>query len=64
MTSIDWAGLMRTGLCGLQLGPRTFWSLTPAELEIMMGKPSRFAPMKRDALETLLRSYPDTMQGD
>ncbi|MGK7652587.1 phage tail assembly chaperone [Roseovarius sp. B08] len=41
---IDWPALMRAGIRGLGLRPWEFWALTPAELELMLGKPSGVAP--------------------
>ena len=56
---IDWPALMRAGIRGLGLRPWEFWALTPAELELMLGKPAGGAPLKRARLETLLADYPD-----
>lgn len=59
-TAIDWAALMRAGMRGLGLRPHEFWALTPAELELMLGKPSGIAPLKRARLDELLSAFPDT----
>lgn len=56
---LEWAALMRLGICGLGLRPAEFWALTPAELLIMLGTGSGTAPMGRARLEELARSYPD-----
>ncbi|WP_280952581.1 rcc01693 family protein [Roseovarius aestuariivivens] len=56
---IDWPALMRAGIRGLGLRPREFWVLTPAELELMLGKPAGVAPLKRSRLDALLADYPD-----
>lgn len=58
-TAIDWPALMRAGIRGLGLRPAEFWALTPAELELMLGKPSGVAPLKRTRLDELLSAYPD-----
>ncbi|WP_338551022.1 rcc01693 family protein [Roseovarius phycicola] len=55
----DWAGLMQAGIGMLRLSPAIFWALTPAEFELMLGKPTGFKPLKRARLEELLSAYPD-----
>ena len=50
---------MRAGINGLSLPPETFWSLTPAELQLMLGKSDAGAPLLRDGLEALMAAYPD-----
>lgn len=60
----DWAALMRAGIRGLGLRPAEFWALTPAELELMLGKPSGVAPLKRNRLDDLMSAYPDTKGDD
>ena len=35
MTHFDWQQLMRVGVTGLGLSPRSFWQLTPAEANIV-----------------------------
>ncbi|MEM7732713.1 MAG: rcc01693 family protein [Pseudomonadota bacterium] len=62
MSGVDWPGLMRAGLRGAGLRPKEFWALTPAELELMLGKPEGIAPLTRAGLKDLMRAYPD--QGD
>ncbi|WP_296424105.1 rcc01693 family protein [Yoonia sp.] len=59
MIGLDWPGLMRAGLHGLRLTPREFWALTPAELQVMLGLTKANAPMGRDRLDELQRSFPD-----
>lgn len=59
MAAFDWAALMRAGLHDLRLKPVEFWSLTPAELAIMLGQSGWVAPMNRGQLNALLASYPD-----
>ena len=59
MGGLDWPGLMRAGMQGLGLRPDQFWSLTPAELALMLGVDSAAAPMTRSRLEALARSWPD-----
>jgi uncharacterized phage protein (TIGR02216 family) len=61
---IDWPALMRAGIRGLGLRPWEFWALTPAELELMLGKPSGVAPLKRTRLDDLMSAYPDTNGDD
>jgi uncharacterized phage protein (TIGR02216 family) len=56
---IDWLGLMRIGLHGLGLHPRDFWSLTPAELMLMLGNERAEPGFSRAALETLMAQFPD-----
>lgn len=56
---LDWPGLMRAGLRGLGLRPAEFWALTPAELQLMLGRDGGASPLARDRLEALLRAYPD-----
>lgn len=59
MSRIDWPQLMQAGLRGLGLRPQEFWALTPAELELMLGRPGGVAPLRRTRLDELLRVYPD-----
>ena len=56
----DWPALMRLGLNGLRLPPDRFWSLTPAELMVMLGRDGAGAPLGRQRLEELARAFPDT----
>jgi uncharacterized phage protein (TIGR02216 family) len=55
---------LRFGLGVLRLGPRDFWTMTPRELfaasEGVFGRGAR-AP-SRDALESLMRQFPDTSE--
>ncbi len=62
MSRIDWPGLMRAGMRGFGLKPSEFWALTPAELELMLGKPGGVAPLGRSRLEDLMRDFPDQRQ--
>ncbi|KEJ90209.1 rcc01693 family protein [Sulfitobacter donghicola] len=55
----DWPALMRGGLHGLGLTPDVFWSLTPAELRLMLGSETSKAPMLSAGLEALMAAYPD-----
>jgi uncharacterized phage protein (TIGR02216 family) len=64
MTPLDWAGLMRAGLCVLRLPPATFWALTPAELQLMLGGQAGPVPMTRAGLDALTRAFPDDLKGD
>ncbi|MDB6178033.1 phage tail assembly chaperone [Paracoccus sp. Z330] len=58
-TGIDWAGLMRAGLRGLRLHPDQFWSLTPAELALMLGVEEGMSGMTRSRLAALSQKFPD-----
>ncbi|MBE3639734.1 rcc01693 family protein [Mangrovicoccus algicola] len=62
MSGLDWPGLMRAGLCELRLRPRDFWALTPAELELMLGRDAAMPTMNRAGLEALARRFPDRMK--
>ncbi|MTH77207.1 phage tail assembly chaperone [Paracoccus aestuariivivens] len=61
---LDWLGLMKMGLGperqgGLGLAPSTFWSLTPAELALMLGIEAGSSGMTRNRLTELAARYPD-----
>ncbi|MEL7253802.1 MAG: rcc01693 family protein [Pseudomonadota bacterium] len=62
MSAVDWPGLMRAGVRGAGLKPAEFWALTPAELELMLGKPAGIAPLTRAGLDDLMRAYPDQVE--
>lgn len=62
MMRFDWPGLMRAGLLGLRLRPAEFWTLTPAELLLMLGQGSGTAPLTRARLDELARAFPDTTE--
>ncbi|KMK67706.1 rcc01693 family protein [Puniceibacterium sp. IMCC21224] len=55
----DWPALMRAGLSGLALRPDQFWTLTPAELRLMLGDAARVPPMDRSRLDALIAAFPD-----
>ncbi|MDM7458896.1 MAG: phage tail assembly chaperone [Paracoccus sp. (in: a-proteobacteria)] len=57
--ALDWPGLLRAGLCDLGLRPDEFWSMTPAELSMMLGLPATTRPMTRSRLADLAALYPD-----
>jgi uncharacterized phage protein (TIGR02216 family) len=59
MTRFDWPGLMRAGLHGLGLRPAEFWTLTPAELQLMLGATARPNTLTRDRLAELSAQFPD-----
>ncbi len=61
--AVDWAALMQAGFRGLGLRPVEFWALTPAELELMLGRPSASLPLVRTRLDELLRDFPDNEGG-
>ena len=50
---------MQAGLVVLRLRPADFWSLTPIELQIMLGLAKGQAPMGRDRLDALVSAFPD-----
>lgn len=56
---LDWSGLMRAGLRGLGLRPDQFWSLTPAELALMLGVEAGSPAMTRSRLAELTARFPD-----
>lgn len=56
---LDWPGLLRAGLHDLGLRPVEFWALTPAELQVMLGRTGGTAPMARARLDDLLNTFPD-----
>ena len=56
---LDWAGMLRAGLGGLRLHPDNFWTLTPAELLLMLGVDNGSMPMARSHLEALLQRFSD-----
>ncbi|WP_093359243.1 rcc01693 family protein [Tropicimonas isoalkanivorans] len=60
---MDWAGLLRLGLCRLGLAPDVFWRLTPVELMVMLGADAVPAPLTRARLDELARAYPDNEKG-
>jgi uncharacterized phage protein (TIGR02216 family) len=59
MRRLDWAGLMRAGLCELRLAPAAFWALTPAELALMLGLDGARGGMGRAGLDALMARFPD-----
>lgn len=63
-TGLDWPALMRAGLQGLGLRPAEFWSLTPGELQLMLGAQGAQAPLLSDGLAALMAAYPDKEKGD
>ncbi len=61
---LDWSGLMRVGMGprgqgGLGLLPQQFWSLSPAELALMLGVSAASGSMTRDRLAALAARFPD-----
>ncbi|MEP2028944.1 MAG: rcc01693 family protein [Paracoccaceae bacterium] len=55
----NWPVLMRAGMRELGLCPSAFWQLTPAELQLMLGRFRSDAPLTRIRLGALLDAYPD-----
>lgn len=56
---LDWQGLLRAGLHGLGLRPDQFWTMTPAELALMLGVEAGPPAMTRGRLAELAACYPD-----
>jgi len=56
--------VIATGLGLLRLAPRDFWTMTPVELghvvRALGGSPA--APPQRQALQTLMAMFPDTIE--
>jgi uncharacterized phage protein (TIGR02216 family) len=52
---------MAAGFGLLRLSPKTFWSMTPREMERAMSvlKPSSRASLARDDLARLMAAFPD-----
>jgi uncharacterized phage protein (TIGR02216 family) len=59
MKGLDWPALLKVGVQGLGLSPDAFWSLTPAELQLMLGDPGKSGPLLSTGLDTLMAAYPD-----
>ena len=57
--AFDWPAPLGAGLVTLRLRPAEFWSLTPAELSLMLGLDQRPRPMTRDRFLALSQSHPD-----
>lgn len=53
---------MRAGLQVLRLHPDQFWTLTPAELALMLGHGGGRVPMTRAGLEALEDAFPDSQK--
>jgi len=65
---LDWPGLLKVGtgpprLGGLGLTPAQFWTLTPAELALMLGIEAGAGGMTRNRLAELAARYPDAPPG-
>ena len=60
---LDWPSLMRIGLKDMRLNPDVFWSLTPAELRLMIGDLGKAAPMLGARLSDLMAAFPDENKG-
>lgn len=57
--AFDWPGLVRAGFQQLGLAPVTFWALTPAEMQLLLGQKAGPKPMLKEGLEALMDAYPD-----
>ncbi|OIQ44701.1 MAG: hypothetical protein BM558_06780 [Roseobacter sp. MedPE-SW] len=64
MSGLDWPGLMRAGMTGLQIRPEVFWDLTPMELQLLLGPALQTPSLDRSGLEALMRRFPDQMEPD
>ena len=60
---LDWPALIRVGIYGLKLSPEVFWTLTPAELRVMLGEMEHAAPMSSEGLGALMSAWPDQEKG-
>lgn len=60
--AFDWPGLLHAGCHELGLKPWEFWCLTPAELELLIGRarPGAGVGIGRARLDELARRYPDS----
>ena len=56
---MNWPVLMGFGIGQMGLAPDVFWSLTPAELQLMMGPAQRAGPLSRESLSRLMEAFPD-----
>lgn len=57
----DWPVLMRAAITERGLTPSEFWSLTPAELSMVLGEGGP-KPLDRAGLDALLREFPDDLE--
>ena len=57
---------MAIGFGRLRLSPKTFWAMTPRELERAISVLPRHAsdPPRRDDLAALMRAYPDPEESE
>ena len=62
MSGFEWPALLDAGLHGLQLRPKEFWELTPAELLVMLGKGKGPQPLSRSRLSEMLAAFPDALE--
>ena len=53
-----WAALFRHGVLGLRLAPEAFWHLSWREWRMLTETPE-MAVLSRQALEDLMREFPD-----
>jgi uncharacterized phage protein (TIGR02216 family) len=58
MSGFDWPALLRVGAAG-GLKPAEFWTLTPAELVLVLGLEAVEKPLNRARLAELERMYSD-----
>lgn len=59
MKDFAWSQLMRLGLGDLGLPPDTFWSLTPAELMLLLRLGGQEEGISRERFFELIARYPD-----
>ena len=60
MPALDWAGMLRAGMCGAGLRPADVWALTPAELLLLVGPEPSTRPLGRGGMDQLLTQFPDS----
>jgi len=61
---MNWPVLVRAGVLGLRLPPDVFWSMTPAELALLLDTEVGPGPMDRAGLAELERRFPDNARKD
>ncbi len=62
MPQINWAALLRAAVQGGRMQPTDFWSLTPVELMMILGR-EQAQPLQRAGLDALLKAFPDMEEG-
>jgi len=62
VTRFEWPLLLEAGVRGAGLKPGEFWSLTPAELMLILGQGGGGRQMAREALVALEAAFPDNLE--